>query len=428
MRILLVANYLPDAQQSMQRFAALLQRGLVAAGHEVRLVRPPIIARKFDWVPGGKWLGYFDKFVLFPPALKRLAAWADVVHVCDHANSSYVRLFKDKPHVVTCHDMLAIRSARGEITDQPTGWTGRRLQSMILSGLTRTQYIVCVSDATKGDVQRIANIDERRISRIYNGLNYAYSPMEQKEAETRIANLGVMPGRFILHVGGNQWYKNRLGVLRIFSILLKSAKGADARRQTVEELANSSGGTPIPAPVLHEFLKNPEAQNLKLIMVGKPWTGEMKDFARQEQLAGAVVELTGIDEEDLRALYSRAELMLFPSLQEGFGWPIAEAQSCGCPVVTTGRAPMTEVGGEAALYMDPADGNSAAQVVLDALQNKEDLGARGLRNASRFSTAKMVDAYAALYQRLVNSGVTDGIANIAGRQDNTVRVGDGASH
>jgi glycosyltransferase involved in cell wall biosynthesis len=370
MRILLVANYLPDAQQSMQRFAALLQRGLAEAGHEVRVVRPSTIAGKLYGIPGGKWFGYLDKFVLFPPALKRLAAWADIVHVCDHANSLYVKFLKDKTHVVTCHDMLAIRSALGEIAHHPTGWTGRRLQSMILNGLAKAQHIVCVSDATKDELQRISGIDEQRISRIYNGLNYPYSPMARNEGEARLLKLGVAPDRFILHVGGNQWYKNRLGVLRIFSILQKS----------------------------------PAAQHLKLIMVGKPWTEKMKEFARREQLTANVMELTGVSEEDLRALYSRAELMLFPSLEEGFGWPIAEAQACGCPVVTSGRAPMTEVGAEAALYLDPENFDSGAKVVLDALQNKDDYAERGLRNASRFTTNKMVDAYAATYQRLVRRG------------------------
>jgi glycosyltransferase involved in cell wall biosynthesis len=366
MRILLVANYLPDALQSMQRFAALLHRGLDAAGHDVRVVRPSTMAGKLYGIPGGKWFGYVDKFVLFPPALKRLIAWADIVHVCDHSNSLYVKFLKDKPHVVTCHDMLAIRSARGEIAHHPTRWTGRCLQSMILHGLAKAQHIVCVSDATKDDLQRIASIDKQKLSRIYNGLNYPYSPMARNEGEARLFKLGVVPGRFILHVGGNQWYKNRLGVLSIFSILQK-----------------------IPA-----------AQHLKLIMVGKPWTENMRAFARREELTPIVLELTGVSEEDLRALYSCAELMLFPSLAEGFGWPIAEAQACGCPVITSGRAPMTEVGGEAAQYLDPENLDSAPKVILDVLQNKEDLAARGLRNASRFITDKMVDAYAATYRGL----------------------------
>jgi len=107
MRILLVGNYLPDGSQSMQRYAAMLQEGFTAAGHEVRLSRPSARAGKV----GGKWADYFDKFVLFPRELRRAAEWADVVQICDHSNAIYVKYLESRPHVVTCHDMLAVRSA-----------------------------------------------------------------------------------------------------------------------------------------------------------------------------------------------------------------------------------------------------------------------------------------------------------------------------
>jgi glycosyltransferase involved in cell wall biosynthesis len=110
------------------------------------------------------------------------------------------------------------------------------------------------------------------------------------------------------------------------------------------------------------------------------------------------------DNEDLRALYSLAELVLFPSWAEGFGWPILEAQACGCRVVTTGRPPMTEVGGQAAAYLDPADVADAAEAVRRVLgETDADRNARvraGLANARRFSTDKMIDKYLHIYHEL----------------------------
>jgi glycosyltransferase involved in cell wall biosynthesis len=356
----------------MQRFADLLQRGLREAGHDVRVVRPAVIAQKLPvGNAGGKWLGYVDKFLLFPRSLRRLASWADIVHICDHSNSLYVRHVKERPHLVTCHDMLAIRSALGAIPDNPTGWTGRQLQRRILTGLTRARHVVCVSDATQSDLRRIARIQENRVSRIYVGLNYPYAPMERNEANAYLSKLGLAAaGPFILHVGGNQWYKNRLGLLRHFSTLRKHA----------------------------------ETRHLKLLMVGKPWTPEMREFIRQAQLGQAVLEFTGTSEEELRALYSSAEVMLFPSLGEGFGWPVAEAQACGCPVVTTNRAPMTEVGGDAALYADPTDSDAVTAAVINALKNRSGLREKGLRNALRFSPMTMINAYTALYETLAVRG------------------------
>jgi glycosyltransferase involved in cell wall biosynthesis len=375
MRILLIANYLPDAQQSMRRFVALLEAGFGKSGHEVRILRPSVIAGKLTPMgSGAKWLGYIDKLILFPRVLREALEWADLVHICDHSNAVYVKHLEDRPHVITCHDLLAIRSAQGGIPGQRTRWSGRRLQRMILAGLGQARHIVCVSDATREDLCRMApgaGQGRKEVTRIYNGLNYAYTPMDRQEAGRRLCRFGLAPDqRFLLHVGGNQWYKNRLGTLRIFARLRKY-----------------SG-----------------AGNVVLIMAGKPWTEEMRQFIRREELGSAVGELCSVPEEDLRALYSSAELMLFPSLAEGFGWPIIEAQACGCPVITSNLAPMTEVGGDAAIYIDPADPESAAMEVAHALNSG--FGAclahreASMRNASRFSTAAMIDAYLNLYRRL----------------------------
>jgi glycosyltransferase involved in cell wall biosynthesis len=170
---------------------------------------------------------------------------------------------------------------------------------------------------------------------------------------------------FFLHVGGNQWYKNRLGVLEIFAHL--------------QHWISSS--------------------KTKLIMVGKPWTYEMRQFVSLNGLSDNVTELTNITNEDLQALYSKATALLFPSLREGFGWPIVEAQACGCPVFTSNRVPMTEVGGNAAIYLDPTDVAGAAAVIANSLDRIPQLRLAGLENAKRFSPATMISAYSSLYQR-----------------------------
>lgn len=369
MKILLVANYLHDQQESMQRFAAILASGLQEAGHEVRICRPrAYLGRLRRSERGvGKWLGYVDKFAVFPSALRAQAGWADVVHICDHSNSIYAKHLSSVPHVVTCHDLLAIRSALGEIPQNRTGWTGRQLQRMILRGLARAQHVVCVSEATRADLLRVAGIPEERVSRAYNALNYPYSRMEAGEASSRMQKLQIDAGKpFLLHVGGNQWYKNRVGVLRVFSAFRKRSQGKDFR----------------------------------LIMVGKPWTAEMRRFVAEQGLGEVIFEVTGVAEENLRALYSTAALMLFPSLAEGFGWPIIEAQACGCPVVTSRRAPMDEVAGEAAMYVDPEDPESAAATIESSLAFMPSLRTAGMRNAKRFHTSAMIQDYLSLYERV----------------------------
>jgi glycosyltransferase involved in cell wall biosynthesis len=381
MRILLIANYLPDAQQSMQRFAGMLENGFIRSGHEVRIIRPSVRAGKLALnKSGAKWFGYIDKLVLFPQVLREAVEWAEIVHICDHSSAVYMKYLSGRPHVVTCHDLLAIRSAQGEISRHETRWSGRRLQRMILGGLVRARQIVCVSDATRNDVLRIVPGVDREgieVTRIYNGLNYPYTPMHRNEAARRLNGLGLAPDRpFLLHIGGNQWYKNRIGVLRIFAQLRRYAA----------------------------------AENFALVMAGKPWTDDMRRFISSNQLASAVVELCDVTEEDLRALYSSAELMLFPSLAEGFGWPIVEAQACGCAVVTSNLAPMTEVGGEAAIYIEPSH-PGAAEPVWRALKAgpapRKWRREAGLRNAARFSASATIGAYLGLYARVAGTGVNE---------------------
>lgn len=353
-RVLLVGNYLHDRQESMLRFADTLLAGLQAEGIKVEITRPEAFFGRLR--PGasglGKWLGYLDKFLIFPFALKRLAARFDVVHVCDHSNAHYTAYLKNIPHLVTCNDLLAIRSALGEFPQNPTGWTGRILQRMILRGLRRAQRITCISEATRCDLLRLTGIPEERTGVTYMGLNHPYSPAVAPR---------LIPEPYLLHVGGDQWYKNRAGVLAIHAELRRLA------------------GARIP----------------KLVLVGPPLPGAPP----------GVEVLSSVENESLRLLYSQAELLLFPSLAEGFGWPVVEAHACGCRVVTTRKPPLTEAGGTAAFYIDdPADPAAAARVVLGVLDQestaRRSAEEEGLKNAARFPTVKMVREYAALYAAL----------------------------
>lgn len=379
LKLLLVGNYAPDRQESMLRFGELLDQELKAHQYQVLYLNPPATLNRKGAPPSGlaKWIGYIDKFLLFPRALKRAASRADVVHVVDHSNSLYVKSLRNKPHLITCHDVLAIQSAMDESSQNSTGWSGKIFQRLILNGLNKAHHIACVSQKSRDELMKFAALPAEAVSVIHNGLNYPYKPMEAAEASRLLSALlkakgieGAVPP-FIMHVGANQWYKNRLGVLKIYARLRQSRPGQETPR---------------------------------LIMVGKPFTAEMRQLVAAENLEPHVIELQGISNEELRALYSTAQLLLFPSLAEGFGWPIIEAQACGCTVVTTNLAPMTEVGGEAAIYIDPAELDASAAKVATVLDEtaaeRQSRRAANLANASQFSTALMAERYIALYENL----------------------------
>jgi glycosyltransferase involved in cell wall biosynthesis len=353
----------------MLRFASLLEHEFSKRGHSVRLIQPqPLfgkLGRDSSWVQ--KWFGYVDKFLIFPLQLRRSKKGFDVVHICDHSNSMYVRQVADLPHVVTCHDMLAIRSALGEIPQNPTSSTGKILQHLILRGLTRSRHIVCVSANTKTELLRITGMSDSKISVVPLGLSYPYAPMDRGPALQQLDRHNVVAKEpFFLHVGGRAWYKNRLGVLQIFCRLRS----------------------------LESFREH------RLVMIGQSLESSLIEFIASHGLNEVVSCISNIPNEDLRAAYSLATGLIFPSLQEGFGWPILEAQSCGCPVFTTNRAPMTEVGGTAATYFDPDHLEEAAQIISSAL-NEKNLRERSLMNASRFNLHPMIEGYLAAYSTAI---------------------------
>ena len=369
MKVLLIGNYAPDQQYSMQGFATALLSGLCERGIETRLLVPAEIAGRWRVPKMGKWLGYGDKFIAFPPQLIRAMREADIVHLCDQGNAIYTRYLARKPHLVTCHDLLAIRAARGELAGQKTTATGRIFQKLILAGIVRAQAVACVSETTRGDLLRISGLPENRVRVIYNGLYRPVEPMPESQRNALLRSRDISPETpFLLHIGGNQFYKNRMGLLEIYQALLEQ---------------NS-------------------ANSMRLILAGKTFTPEMRQYIAAKRLENQVVELAEPDNETLRALYSQAKALIFPSLYEGFGLPIIEAQSCGCPVFTSNRAPMTEIGGNAAVYFDPEQTKQAAQIIADNLGSNAMMQSAGVENVKRFSTEQMIAGYIQTYTKILS--------------------------
>jgi len=370
--VLLIGNYPADQQQSMQRFAGLMQRGLTTAGVPVELIQPRPFLGRFTLAGSfvAKWLGYLDKFLFFPRALKRkLRSGVELIHICDHSNAMYAGWVRNRPVVVSCHDLLAVRGALGEVPDTPASATGKFLQRWIVSGLRKTTAVACASGATLRDAQRIVGQRNGRpqLLLIHHGINHPYRPQPVERARALLARLPELdPGRpFVLHVGSNLRMKNREGVLRIFALTKSDWDG-------------------------------------QLVFAGQRLAAELRSLGQELGISDRVVEVEGPENDLLEALYSSALALLYPSRYEGFGWPIIEAQACGCPVICAEREPMSEVGGDAALTAELEDEPAMARAVLRLLDPAERArwSAKGLQNVERFTAEKMIAQYIALYRSL----------------------------
>lgn len=202
-------------------------------------------------------------------------------------------------------------------------------------------FVIVVSEATKQDLLEISKIPEEKIRVIYEGVEDSFRP-QLKDRVEKFRKLTKLPDRFVLSIGG---------------------VGERRNLKRVKEVCRDLG--------------------YNLVILGQT--------------------LPDILENDLPLLYSAATVLFYPSLYEGFGLPILEAMACGTPVITSDTSSMPEVGGDAALYVDPED--------LDALTRKlkevmEDGGLRhmfikmGFKQVKKFSWEKCARETAEIYQRL----------------------------
>jgi glycosyltransferase involved in cell wall biosynthesis len=115
-----------------------------------------------------------------------------------------------------------------------------------------------------------------------------------------------------------------------------------------------------------------------------------------------------VGDDELRGLYGGAEVLVFPSLHEGFGIPCLEAMKCGVPVVAARSGAIPEVVGDAALLVDsPTDAGALAEAIHRLLEDellRQDLIAKGAARAAQFSWPRSADQVLALYQHLLETG------------------------
>ncbi len=221
------------------------------------------------------------------------------------------------------------------------------MQKTQLKGTTK---IIAVSRATKEDLVKKIGLKPGKIKVVYEG----YDKKLFKPGSNDILVDSLIP--YFLFVGTIQPRKNLERVIKAFSI------------------------------------SHPWGVTTNLVIVGsKGWMSD-KIYALPKKLGieDRVKFLGYVPEEKLPALYSNAQALVFPSLFEGFGLPILDAQACGCPVITSNLSSMPEVGGKGALYVDPYSVDDIVKGMVESQKSKvksKKIKA-GFENIKRFSWEK----------------------------------------
>jgi glycosyltransferase involved in cell wall biosynthesis len=371
----------------MPRFAAMLTEGMRDRGHSVEVWSPKSGFFNFPSPEKlKKWLGYIDQYIIFPDQVrKKLTQCAkDTLFVfADQALGPWVPLVADRPHVIHCHDFLAQKSANGIFKENVVGWTGMVYQKYIRQGYLKGKNFISVSEKTRADLHEFYTAGYWRSEVVYNGLSAKFlrrNVVEARESFSMETGVDVRNG-YLLHVGGNQWYKNRTGVVEIYNAW------------------RTQYGTVLP-----------------LMLIGTSPSGSLTQSCQRSPYKKDIHILPGMDDEGVKNGYAGASIFLFPSLAEGFGWPIAEAMASGTPVITTNEAPMTEVAGHAAFFINrrPIGDEPASKWAVDAagriqeilnltVDQLEDLVLRGMENVKRFDSKVALDRIERIYQQVLNN-------------------------
>ena len=271
--------------------------------------------------------------------------------------------FHFRREIVTVFDIFPITGENYSTSD-----FRKKFSALLLQAVDRAARVITASHATEGLLISRAQVPPEKIRVIPLGVDppaVALSPEERLQERTRI--LGDK-GEMVLSVGVLQTRKNTLN-------MLKALKTLPAKYKLV-----LSGGNGYGSDAIHEFI-------------------------RAESLGERVKLLGFVDDTQLAHLYQAASVFLFPSLEEGFGIPVLEAMASGVPVVTSNVSSMPEVGGEAALYVDPHDPADIAQRVVQAV---EDSALRagsvqmGLARAREFTWRRTAEATLAVYEEILS--------------------------
>jgi glycosyltransferase involved in cell wall biosynthesis len=266
--------------------------------------------------------------------------------------------------VITIHDLVFMLYPHF-LTKKAAHYYGQIDQAVL-----HTDAIIAVSHATKQDIMRLLGVPERKITVIHEAASPIYRPIKSEDVRGRVRARFGIHSPFLLFVSTIEPRKNVPTLLRAFRWLLDHYHPA-----------------------------------VKLVLAGeKGWLYEdVMQLLGELKLEEEVIFLGRVSSEELLWLYNAAEVLVAPSIYEGFGLTPLEAMACGTPVVVSNVSAFPEVVGDAGLLVDPHNVEELAIAIwriLDDPDLRASLVEKGLRRAATFSWDKAAQETLALYHSL----------------------------
>lgn len=367
----LIQNFSVDRQESILRYGQVLQTQLtdrLGKNRVCSISAYPITTKIFyNENKLKKITSYIDKLLLFNARLI-ITPSTSLYHVV--CQPEYVTSLVGKTKLITCHDLIPLLQEKENLAGglAPGSWSSLLLRWWELA-YKSADHIVCVSESTRQDLLKLIPINQTKTSVIYNGLNREFKPVFPGKAKQLIAAYSpvLVNQPFIMNVGKPYSHKNRPGIIEVFNRL--AAKFID----------------------------------LQMVFCGQAFSNIENAKLTESPFKSRIHQLWNISDELLDALYSQARLLLFPSLYEGFGWPIIEAMACGCPSVGSNRGSLKEVALNSDLAPDPENYDQIAAIcerLHTDINYRQDIIRRGWQHCENFTTERMINQYMELYQML----------------------------
>ncbi|MBI3671389.1 glycosyltransferase family 4 protein [Candidatus Azambacteria bacterium] len=289
-----------------------------------------------------------DLFVFFNiPKLDKLVGGADVFF-SPHFLSAPVS--KDAKKVVTFHDLsflhypefFSFKKKYWHFTQDPK------------KQAKEADRIIAISESTKSDLVNFYNIPDEKISVVYSGVDESFRPIPKSDQNLeRVKKKYNLPENFILYLGTIEPRKNILGIIEAFEKVRE-------KRKVNLVIAGTFGW------LFSDIIKRAENSRFKDDIV---FTGF-------------------VDQADKVYLYNLAEVFVYPSFFEGFGFPPLEAMACGVPIITSNCSSLPEVVGDAGIMIDPYKPSEIAEaidLVLESGALRSALRERGIEQSKKFS-------------------------------------------
>ncbi len=288
----------------------------------------------------------------------------DIHHVIDHSYGHLLYRLPLANTVITCHDLNILY--RAQETKNPLL---RASCQHILRGLARAKWVICDSEFTRQELDQSALTPEAKIKVIPLGLDAIFQVLPAHKLIAIEQQYQLPSGPRLIHVG------------------------TCFERKNIETL-------------LHILAQVRQSYPVHLLKVGGEFTEGQLNIIRELNLQDYILHLTNVPLADLVGLYNCADICVFPSWLEGFGFPVLEAMACGTPVVATQRSSVPELVGTAGILADPAHAASFVEPIIQLLEDpglQENLRQKALLWVQNFSWDAHATKTLAFYQTVLSA-------------------------